>query len=537
MLRTTTILLSLLFFSSLFSQDIKDDINKLFEEAKYEEGLEKVTTALEASPNDTKLHQLKGNFLYRMHKLEESAEAYLKAISLEDKKDEKDVDLISRIYFSLGQCYHRLGNFHSSIRQYRKGLSYGPSDKIVADLRYNLTSAFARLGQYDSAMVHLEDVYRYDLESGDSSAISSDLNSLAYMQSQRGEYRKALDYYKQSMTYIHPNKPQMLAVRYSNIGVMHIRLGEYEKAEVNLRESMKRYETLGDSVKAISQLVNLSTMYKEMGLYPKAIDYLKEADSFFTQHSNSWTIIRTKLQLAEAYLATGRYSEGIKETDVMLSLSKKDNLLAELINTLDLRVKLFDAMNQSKQAYLTLKEKIMFADSLEAKEQLKELNELELRFVSEAKEKEIELLELENQLNQESLSRKNQEQLMLIIGIVLIVIAGLIFFFFQKKNHQLKEELLSQEIDTLRVKIDSIFGGGVKSLDMTLDDLNKGLYKALSEREYEILNEAISDKNNSEIAETLFVSVNTVKFHLRNIYDKLGVSNRKEALEFIISRS
>ena len=87
------------------------------------------------------------------------------------------------------------------------------------------------------------------------------------------------------------------------------------------------------------------------------------------------------------------------------------------------------------------------------------------------------------------------------------------------------------------MKIDSIFGGGVKSLDMSLEDINKGLYKALSEREFEILNEAISDKNNSEIAETLFVSVNTVKFHLRNIYEKIGVSNRKEALEFLISRS
>lgn len=34
--------------------------------------------------------------------------------------------------------------------------------------------------------------------------------------------------------------------------------------------------------------------------------------------------------------------------------------------------------------------------------------------------------------------------------------------------------------------------------------------------------------SNSEIAETLFVSYNTIKFHIKNIYKKLEVKNRKE---------
>ncbi|KAJ1441021.1 transcription regulator LuxR, partial [Ochromonadaceae sp. CCMP2298] len=59
----------------------------------------------------------------------------------------------------------------------------------------------------------------------------------------------------------------------------------------------------------------------------------------------------------------------------------------------------------------------------------------------------------------------------------------------------------------------------------------------LSEREFQILNLTISDKSNKEIADLIFVSVNTVKFHLKNIYEKLGVTNRKEAINFVVSGS
>jgi DNA-binding CsgD family transcriptional regulator len=48
----------------------------------------------------------------------------------------------------------------------------------------------------------------------------------------------------------------------------------------------------------------------------------------------------------------------------------------------------------------------------------------------------------------------------------------------------------------------------------------------LSEREAQIAYHAVSGKADREIAATLFVSIATVRTHLRHIYRKLGVSNR-----------
>jgi len=51
----------------------------------------------------------------------------------------------------------------------------------------------------------------------------------------------------------------------------------------------------------------------------------------------------------------------------------------------------------------------------------------------------------------------------------------------------------------------------------------------LSSREMDILRELEAGASNLEIAEHLFLSVNTVKHHIRNILSKLNLKNRREA--------
>lgn len=52
----------------------------------------------------------------------------------------------------------------------------------------------------------------------------------------------------------------------------------------------------------------------------------------------------------------------------------------------------------------------------------------------------------------------------------------------------------------------------------------------LSERELEVLQLVANGKSNHETAEALSISDNTVKFHLKNIMQKLNASNRAEAV-------
>ncbi len=51
----------------------------------------------------------------------------------------------------------------------------------------------------------------------------------------------------------------------------------------------------------------------------------------------------------------------------------------------------------------------------------------------------------------------------------------------------------------------------------------------LTEREEAVLALLAEGKSNSQIGAALSLSENTIKFHLRNLYNKLGVTNRTEA--------
>lgn len=58
----------------------------------------------------------------------------------------------------------------------------------------------------------------------------------------------------------------------------------------------------------------------------------------------------------------------------------------------------------------------------------------------------------------------------------------------------------------------------------------------LTERERDVLKAMVAGLNNREIAEALVISLGTVKFHISNIFHKLGVDSRVEAVKLAIEQ-
>jgi NarL family two-component system response regulator LiaR len=59
---------------------------------------------------------------------------------------------------------------------------------------------------------------------------------------------------------------------------------------------------------------------------------------------------------------------------------------------------------------------------------------------------------------------------------------------------------------------------------------------ALTEREREVLRLMVDGSSNAEVAEKLFISLSTVKYHTSNIFSKLGVDNRVAAVALALQK-
>jgi len=66
--------------------------------------------------------------------------------------------------------------------------------------------------------------------------------------------------------------------------------------------------------------------------------------------------------------------------------------------------------------------------------------------------------------------------------------------------------------------------------EVSKEMLNKLCQTPLNDKEFQVILDIVAGSGTSDIANKNFISINTVKYHLKNIYQKLEVSDRTELL-------
>lgn len=135
----------------------------------------------------------------------------------------------------------------------------------------------------------------------------------------------------------------------------------------------------------------------------------------------------------------------------------------------------------------------------------------------------MNMLEKELLENRKDLEIKIERNLFIFASILVFILCVLIvvLFKFFKVSKQ-KRKLVEDENERIRIKL--------KSLSQELHNLEKAKVDItkydLSERQLEIIQLIKRGKTNKEIGNQLFISENTVKYHLKIIYNVMGIDNR-----------
>lgn len=116
----------------------------------------------------------------------------------------------------------------------------------------------------------------------------------------------------------------------------------------------------------------------------------------------------------------------------------------------------------------------------------------------------------------------NLESYLAVVAILFLA-AGIIVTKFWAK-------LSSARFDTEQVKDSSQSKGSTSEIEFQMQQNTQEQLSSISDREQQVLQLLCHGYTNKEIAKTLEISPNTVKTHLSKLFNKLGVSNRTQAL-------
>ncbi len=426
--------------------------------------------------------------------------------------------------------------------------------------------------KYDSAIFFYKKAVANFRELNDEYALANVLNNLGLTLFKKGDYQQSIVLYQEAVDlYTKLDKPEKAARTFNNLGLIFIEINDEERALHYFNTSMKvakeakneqsyfqamsgKAEIIGfnrgnytqaiilfDSIynyfKATEQLYyvsklgnNLGGCYKKIGNYTKAGSLLAESLHLKKQFGDQEVIISGYESLADLYYLQQNYKLALSYIDSALTLSKKIENLSWVTYNIRFKSDILLETKKYKEAAQLYAQFVVLQDSLNEVEQTAAITELNNKYEVAKKDKELATLTHKNEQQQQEIKLTRIKYIA--FGSAIILLAAIIIFYLVqlRQRDKLRASLLNEEMDGLRLRISRIMSD-VKLEEIAIEEQPKqnSVLSPLTEREIEILKQAVTNKSNAEIGDILFISPNTVKYHLKNIYTKIGVSSKLEA--------
>ena len=389
-------------------------------------------------------------------------------------------------------------------------------------------------GDYDVAVDNLLHSYSIFEQLNDSLMMVQVLSNLGVVYKNLKDYERSIEYYEKALNMAQPDDTLGLSKLYNNIGVVKQRLGKFDEAMDYFQQSLKLKQALGNQKGISNTLTNLGNVSIKKGQLDKGLKYFKASMNIEKNLGHSEGLAKTYNNIAALFLKKEKYDSAGFYASMALEIANRIETKLQIKEAASALAMSSEYYRDYKSAYEYKRLEAAMRDSINNEEVARKLGQLESKLELIKKEKAIESLTLNNAISNIEIEKKELHITWLVISLIITVFGASLVIYLLYSRYQLKSQLLAAEVNELRAQIKTLFDGDATELGLDLESLNTKLQEPLSGREFEILEFAISDLNNTEIADKIFVSVNTVKYHLKNIYHKLGVSNRKEALEYVI---
>ncbi|HAN19314.1 MAG: hypothetical protein A2X13_01435 [Bacteroidetes bacterium GWC2_33_15] len=329
----------------------------------------------------------------------------------------------------ISQAHSNLGNLYSLIEMYEKALNHFHQAIQVYPIEKNPVEAgklYGRMGNLYLTMGYYDDAEK--------------------------AYNRAIEFFKKA------NVQKGIIVATQNLGIVERHRKNFDKAIEFYNQALKEHEKIGNQAGIAQCMANIGNIYVENNEYYKALTNYHNALKIFIDQNQTIDEVLCYSEIAGLYVK-------IKKPDLALDYINKS---LRLIQTMpeNLRTRLAVLYNlqdayalsgDSANAYKFLDEYQSLNDSLMILDSQKRIDILKTQLEFEQKDKDIQLLTVENKLKETELKRKSIFQIfyLIFIGFAIFAISALFFLFRLKKKANIALEMKNAEILQQKEEIES----------------------------------------------------------------------------------
>ncbi len=384
-------------------------------------------------------------------------------------------------------------------------------------------------GNYDSAVAIYLKVIGFFKRKKDTVQLANGYNNLAILYEEIEQPDKAITYNTKALALRKKIKDTLnIAYSYNNLGVV------YTELKKNTDSALYFYKKAATIFKMMHATMPFATVTNNIGhIYLDRKEY-NSAEQYFRYPLHVYDSLDMDQGKAEVlrsfgqlYFAKGEYDRAVKSLQQATELNKKLLMMKEVLEIQKILTKIYISTGDYAKATELMQDHNRVSDSLMGLEKQKTIADMETKYRVTEKNKTIEVLRLKDALNKKQI----KYQTLFIAFLVSVFVLIVVLFYFNRKKNEEKQRRLRLELQNYLLRIGELQNEINDKGDCTKFPEEKLKQFDLSEREAEVLRMIALGYKNSDIAKKLFISANTVKTHIKNIYVKLDVKNRVGALQ------
>ena len=231
-------------------------------------------------------------------------------------------------------------------------------------------------------------------------------HGLALNYSEMGNYSRALKLFEECLQY--EDDPEIVYGSYINIGMIYSHLKDYESSDEYLKKGLELSSKRNSQQALAVILLNLGSNAQDQKYFDKAIKLYQEVVEICDKADLNNVGLIARMNIGNVHIATNK----LPEAQLIYSIALHDAIeLGYLTQQLNVYENLKDiAIKQGnyKNAFLHISEYFKVKDSISILQKNKEIHELEIKYETLSKEKEIKVLQFENTNRKLELSNQKE---------------------------------------------------------------------------------------------------------------------------------